>query len=210
MLFVGAYERQLDDKGRLALPSRFRSGLGEHCYVAKGPGMCLTVVPAAVFEAEAEAMRARVAAKEVPLNHLRALAGSAQQVTIDKQGRINVDEQLRTYAELRTEAAVTVAGAFDRLEIWTPDRYARRGRRQRRDGRRRVTPPNHHHEEEDRDPTPRQPDTSTHTPMHTSPRPSAASRAARWTAHTPPASVSHDRGDIPAAPAIRGAADGRW
>ncbi|MCB0982905.1 MAG: cell division/cell wall cluster transcriptional repressor MraZ [Acidimicrobiaceae bacterium] len=125
MLFVGAYERQLDDKGRLALPSRFRSGLGEHCYVAKGPGMCLTVVPAAVFEAEAEAMRARVAAKEVPLNHLRALAGSAQQVTIDKQGRINVDEQLRTYAELRTEAAVTVAGAFDRLEIWTPDRYAR-------------------------------------------------------------------------------------
>ena len=46
-------------------------------------------------------------------------------MTIDKQGRINVDEQLRSYAGLATETAVTVAGAFDRLEIWTPDRYAR-------------------------------------------------------------------------------------
>ena len=125
MLFVGAYERQLDDKGRVALPSRFRSGLGEHCYLAKGTGKCLTVVPADVFEAEAEQMRARVAAGEVPMNHLRALAGSAQMVAIDKQGRVNVEEHLRTYAGLVTEAPVTVAGAFDRLEIWTPDRYAR-------------------------------------------------------------------------------------
>jgi len=82
-------------------------------------------VPAEVFEAEAEQMRVRVAAGEVPMNHLRALAGSAQMVTIDKQGRVNVDEALRAYAGLVTEAPVTVAGAFDRLEIWTPDRYAR-------------------------------------------------------------------------------------
>jgi len=124
VLFVGAYERQLDDKGRLALPSRFRSGLGEHCYLAKGGGKCVAVVPAEVFEAEAEAIRARVVAGELPMSHLRALAGSAQLVAIDKQGRINVDEQLLQYAELITESPATVAGAFDRLEIWTPDRYA--------------------------------------------------------------------------------------
>lgn len=125
MLFVGAFERQVDDKGRLALPSRFRVGFAEQCYLAKGAGKCVNIVPASVFEAEAEAMRARVAAGEVPLNHLRALAGSASLVTIDKQGRISVDEQLREYAGLTTESTVTVAGAFDRLEIWTPDRYAR-------------------------------------------------------------------------------------
>lgn len=125
VLFVGAVERQLDDKGRLALPSRFRVALGERCYLAKGMGMCVTVVPAPVFEAEAESMRARVATGEVPMNHLRALAGSAQLVVLDKQGRVTVDEQLRAYAGLSTDATVTVAGAFDRLEIWTPDRYAR-------------------------------------------------------------------------------------
>lgn len=124
MLFVGAYERQLDDKGRLALPSRFRGDLGEHCYLAKGDNKCVSVVPAAVFEAEAEAIRSRVVAGELPMSHLRALAGSAQVVSIDKQGRINVDEQLLQYAELRTESPATVAGAFDRLEIWTPERFA--------------------------------------------------------------------------------------
>lgn len=125
MLFVGAFDRQVDDKGRLALPSKFRIGFAEQCYLAKGTGKCVNVVPAAVFEAEAEAMRARVVAGEVPLNHLRALAGSASLVAIDKQGRISIDEALRLYAGVTTEAPVTVAGAFDRLEIWTPDRYAR-------------------------------------------------------------------------------------
>jgi MraZ protein len=124
-VFVGAYDRQLDDKGRVALPSRFRAELSDRCYLAKGTGQCVTVVPAPVFEAEADAMRTRVVAGEVPLNHLRALAGSAQMVTIDKQGRITLDEPLRRFAELRTEAPVTVAGAFDRLEIWIPDRYVR-------------------------------------------------------------------------------------
>ena len=46
-MFVGAFERQLDDKGRLALPAAFRVRLGEHCYLAKGPDKSVTVVPAA-------------------------------------------------------------------------------------------------------------------------------------------------------------------
>ena len=55
---------------------------------------------------------------------LRALAASAQLVTLDKQGRVTVDEQLRIYAGLTPDSPVTVAGAFDRLEIWSPERYA--------------------------------------------------------------------------------------
>ncbi len=123
-LLVGAYERQLDDKGRVSLPSRFRALLGEECYLAKGKGKCIAVVPAAIFEAEAEVMRAREVAGEVSMNHLRAVAGSAQQVTVDKQGRVNIDEALRSFAGLTANASVTVAGSFDRLEIWTPERYA--------------------------------------------------------------------------------------
>lgn len=123
-LLVGAYERQLDDKGRVALPSRFRGLLGDECYLAKGKGKCISVVPASIFEAEAEVMRAREAAGEVSTNRLRAVAGSAQQVTVDKQGRVNIDEALRSFAGLAPNASVTVAGSFDRLEIWAPERYA--------------------------------------------------------------------------------------
>jgi MraZ protein len=124
VLFVGAFERQLDDKGRLALPAAFRVRLGEHCYLAKGPDKSVTVVPAATFEAEAEQMAARVRAGEQTRNELRALAASAVLVALDKQGRVLVDEALRAYAGLRTEGKVVVAGSFDRLEIWSPDRYA--------------------------------------------------------------------------------------
>ena len=98
MLFVGAFERQLDDKGRLAMP--------------------------ATFEEEAEAMAARVRVGEVSRNQLRALASSAILVSLDKQGRVNLDEQLRGYADLALGEPVTVAGSFDRLELWSPQRFA--------------------------------------------------------------------------------------
>lgn len=124
MLFVGAFERQLDDKGRLALPAAFRDRLGDRCYLAKGLDKCVTVVPSETFEEEAAAMAARVLTGEVTRNQLRALASSAILVSLDKQGRVNVDEQLREYAELQPGAAVTVAGSFDRLELWSPERFA--------------------------------------------------------------------------------------
>lgn len=124
MLFVGAFERQLDDKGRLAMPATFRDRLGEHCYLAKGQDKCVTVVPSTTFEEEAEAMAARVRLGEVSRNQLRALASSAILVSLDKQGRVNLDEQLRGYADLALGEPVTVAGSFDRLELWSPQRFA--------------------------------------------------------------------------------------
>ena len=123
MLFVGAFERQLDDKGRLALPATFRNRLGEHCYLAKGQDKCVTVVPSATFEEEAAVIAARVRQGDVSRNQLRALASSAILVTLDKQGRVNVDEQLRDYAGLQLGEPVTVAGSFDRLELWSPQRF---------------------------------------------------------------------------------------
>ncbi len=125
MLFVGAFERQLDDKGRLALPAIFRDRLRDHCYLAKGRGKCVTVVPSEVFEAELLTMGSRVDAGEVPLNQLRAIASSAQLVQLDKQGRVTLEEQLRAYAEISVGTPVVVAGRVDRLEIWSPARHSR-------------------------------------------------------------------------------------
>lgn len=124
MLFVGTFERQLDDKGRMAVPAAFRSRLGEHCYLAKGQDKCVTLVPAATFEQEAEDMALRVRSGEVNRNQLRALASSATLASLDKQGRINVDEHLREYAELQLAEPVIVAGSFDRLELWSAQRFA--------------------------------------------------------------------------------------
>ncbi len=125
MLFVGTFERQLDDKGRLALPAKFRDHLGVNCYLAKGRDKCVTVVPAEVFEAELLAMTARVNADDAPLDELRAIASSAKYVQLDKQGRVTVEDDLRNYADVSVGNSVVVTGRVDRLEIWAPERHAR-------------------------------------------------------------------------------------
>ena len=124
VLFTGSFARQLDDKGRLALPSHFRKLLGGRCYLSKGLDQCVSVVPPAVFAAEAAEMTARVRNREVPRDQLRAVASSAFPVDLDKQGRVTLDETLREYAGLNVGQPVVVIGAFDRLEIWSPERYA--------------------------------------------------------------------------------------
>ena len=125
MLFVGTHERQLDDKGRLALPAPFRSQLGETCYLSFGIDQCIDVVPADQFEQMAAQLMARVERGEVSLAQQRVVSGSASMVTVDKQGRVNLDENLRNYAGLRTTQGVIVTGNFTRVEIWAPEVHAR-------------------------------------------------------------------------------------
>lgn len=125
MLFVGTHERQLDDKGRLALPAPFRAHLGEHCYLSFGDGKCVNVVPADAFETMAEQLMARVERGEVSMQRQRAVSSSATLVTVDKQGRVSIDDKLRAYAGLSTESRVVVTGNFKNIEIWSPERFER-------------------------------------------------------------------------------------
>lgn len=125
MLFVGTHERQLDDKGRLAMPAPFRTHLGEHCYVVFGPDRCLEVYPAAVFEQIASQLMDRVDRGEVSRQRQRVVSSSATLVTLDKQGRVTLDEKARTYAGLSTDQKVTVTGNFRLVEIWAPDQFER-------------------------------------------------------------------------------------
>ena len=124
-MFVGAHERQLDDKGRVALPATYRAHLGEHCYLVKGTDKCVEVIPSEAFEQFGRELIAKVDRGELSLNRQRAMASSATLVTLDKQGRVNVDEKLRAYADIALESQVIVAGNLIKLEIWSPERYAR-------------------------------------------------------------------------------------
>lgn len=122
-LYTGRYDRQLDDKGRLAIPSRQRATLGEEVYLTRGSLRCVSVVPADVFVAQALRMRERVELGELDENALRSVVNAASLVTIDRQGRVVVEEALRSYAYLTLGSTVKVTGSVDRLEIWNPERY---------------------------------------------------------------------------------------
>ncbi len=122
-MFVGVHERQLDDKGRLALPSPHRALLGDSCYLVYGEDRCINVLSAETFEADARALIERVARGEESNARRRALAHSATRVTLDKQGRVTIDEKLRSFARLEPGSKVIVAGNLDRAEVWSPDLY---------------------------------------------------------------------------------------
>jgi MraZ protein len=125
-MFVGVHERQLDDKGRLALPSSHRIELGEDsCYLVIGDDRCINVISRANFELEAHEIMAQVRRGEIPLVRQRALAHSATLVTLDKQGRVTIDEKLRAYAHLEPGSKVVVAGNLDRAEVWSLHHYER-------------------------------------------------------------------------------------
>lgn len=124
-MFVGVYERQLDERGRVALPSSYRGELGDHCYLFFGDDGCVSVRSVESFEAEAADLVAKAKRGEVSRNRLRAFASSATQATIDKQGRVTLDVRLREHAGLAPQAAVVVLGNIDQIEIWEPDAHRR-------------------------------------------------------------------------------------
>jgi MraZ protein len=122
-MFVGVHERQLDDKGRLALPSAFRALLDDTCYLSMGDDRCVNVYSRTEFERMANDLMARVRDGEITLNRQRALAHSASLVTLDRQGRVTIDDKLRTYARLETGSKVIISGNLDRAEVWCAELY---------------------------------------------------------------------------------------
>jgi MraZ protein len=122
-MFVGVHERQLDEKGRLALPSAFRALLGDTCYLVVGAERCVDVIPRESFEEMARDLMRQVRDKEITLNRQRALAHSAMLVTLDRQGRVTLDEKLRAYARLTPSSKVVVSGNLDRAEVWSAELY---------------------------------------------------------------------------------------
>ena len=124
-MFVGVYERQLDERGRVALPSSYRGDLGDHCYLFFGDDGCVSVRSVESFEAEAAELVAKAKRGEVSRNRQRAFASSATQATIDKQGRVTLDARLREHAGLAAQAAVVVLGNIDQIEIWDPEAHRR-------------------------------------------------------------------------------------
>lgn len=122
-MFVGVYERQLDERGRVALPSSFRAKLGEQCYLYIGDDGCVSISSVETFEAEAFELLEQVKRGDATRNRQRAFSASASQATIDKQGRVTIDARLREHADIEPQAAVMVLGGIDKIEIWEPDAY---------------------------------------------------------------------------------------
>lgn len=120
-MLLGEYNHSLDAKGRVSVPSKLRLDLGESFIVTKGLDNCLFAYSKdewATFESKL---------KSLPLtntnarNFVRFFFSGATECEIDKQGRINIPQNLRDYAAVTKD--VTIVGVGTRVEIWDREKW---------------------------------------------------------------------------------------
>lgn len=114
-MFLGEYEHNIDAKGRIAVPARFRAQLDRGAVISKGMGTCLSVYTMSRWEEKSDELVAGMSSDELR-DFERRIYPSASEIELDAQGRIVIPPRLRAYAKLTTE--VTVAGVRDHFEIW--------------------------------------------------------------------------------------------
>ena len=118
-MLIGEYQHNIDIKGRVAVPSKFRDDLGSQFYITKGLDNCLFVLPLSEWSRLEEKIRAMPISKARGLQ--RFFFSGAAEVQPDKQGRILIPQQLREHAKLNKE--VTLIGTLNRVEIWDSEKW---------------------------------------------------------------------------------------
>ncbi len=133
-MFLGTHRPRLDEKGRLALPAKFREELGEGVVLTKGQDRCLYGYTSDAFTRISDALRDAPVGSQALRNYQRTFFGSASLEVPDKQGRVTLPGSLRAYAGLDRDCVVV--GTNARFEILECRCLRRVGGRQRREVRR--------------------------------------------------------------------------
>ena len=120
-MFLGEYAHTIDDKGRLALPARFRVELASGVVVTRGLDKCLFVFAMSEWQKLSETVSGLPITDVQAREFRRLLFSSATDAVLDKQGRVLLPQYLRDYAGLNGN--VIVAGLNTYLEIWAPDTW---------------------------------------------------------------------------------------
>ncbi|TDM07376.1 division/cell wall cluster transcriptional repressor MraZ [Macrococcus lamae] len=115
-MFIGEYQHQLDTKGRIIIPSKFRGELSEHFVITRGLDKCLFGYTLNEWQKIEEKLKTLPITKKDARKFMRMFFSGAVEVDLDKQGRINIPSHLREYAELSKECVVI--GVSSRIEIW--------------------------------------------------------------------------------------------
>ena len=116
-MFFGEFNHNIDDKGRMSIPARFREDLGDKFYVTKGLDQCLFVFSNDEWQLFQEKLKKLPLTKSEARSFVRFFYAGAMECALDKQGRINLNQNLREHASILKEASVI--GVGDRIEIWS-------------------------------------------------------------------------------------------
>jgi len=118
-MFLGQFQHNLDDKGRLMIPARFRELLEGGAYITQGFDKCLMVMTEAYFKQVYERIEAMNLADPTARMLRRLILSNAYPVEGDRIGRILMPQNLRAFLGIENGELI-VAGQGEYFEIWTP------------------------------------------------------------------------------------------
>lgn len=116
-MFMGEYHHNVDNKGRLIVPAKFRDELGEMFILTRGLDQCLFGYPINEWKIIEEKLRSLPLTKKDARAFTRFFFSGATECELDKQGRINIASPLFQYAKLEKECVIL--GVSNRIEIWS-------------------------------------------------------------------------------------------
>ena len=120
-LLLGTYTPKIDAKGRVALPAKFRSQLGQGLVMARGQERCVYLLPFDEFRRIASQIQRTSVGNKAAREYLRVFLSGAVDQEPDKQGRVVVPQMLRDYANLGSD--LVVIGVGTRAELWNKDAW---------------------------------------------------------------------------------------
>ena len=122
-MFLGRFHHNLDEKGRLTVPARFRDLLvPDGAYIVQGFDHNLMVLPSSTFESLSRRINAMSMTNPTARMLRRLLFSTADRVDVDRAGRILIPQFLRETISLQN--SVVVIGNGEYFEIWSPEDWA--------------------------------------------------------------------------------------
>lgn len=118
-MFMGEFQHNLDAKGRIIVPAKFREGLGDSFVITRGLDTCLFAYPMDEWKALEEKLKKLPLTKKDARAFTRFFFSGAIECEIDKQGRVNLPANLRSYSKLEKECVVI--GVSNRIELWSKE-----------------------------------------------------------------------------------------
>ena len=119
-MLIGEYRHNIDDKGRIIIPSKFREEIGMKFVVTRGLDGCLFVYSMDNWNKIVSKLQTLPFTKKDARTFVRFFLSGATVCEFDKQGRINLSNSLILYAGIQKEC--TIIGVNDRLEIWASEK----------------------------------------------------------------------------------------
>ena len=120
-MFMGEYHHNIDNKGRLIIPAKFRDALGEEFVITRGLDQCLFGYSMDEWKLIEDKLKTLPLTKKDARAFTRFFFSGATECELDKQGRVNISSPLLTYAKLEKECVIL--GVSNRIEIWSKQQW---------------------------------------------------------------------------------------